>query len=69
MLVLQAGEDTAVTSKGHEKFCANMKAAGKPCEGGEPDVIPGAWHELFIESDEYREPALTKILQFLAKQQ
>jgi len=66
VLVLQAEEDTAVTSRGQEEFCKNLKAGGKnQCETGSPVVIKGAYHELFIEKDGYRIPALTKIIDFI----
>lgn len=69
VLVLQAGEDTAVTPKGQVEFCKNLKAGGKNyCEGEAPVIIRGAYHELFMEKDEYRIPALTKILDFINAQ-
>ena len=69
VLVLQAEKDTAVTSRGQEEFCKNLKAGGKnQCEGGIPVIIRGAYHELFIEKDEYRIPALTKILDFITEE-
>ncbi len=69
VLVLQAEEDIAVTATGQNTFCKNLAADGeRECEGGKPYVIQGGYHELFIESDEYRIPAITKILQFFEKQ-
>jgi lysophospholipase len=69
VLVLQAEKDTAVTSRGQELFCSNLMAGGKnQCEGGSPVVIKGAYHELFIEKDEYRIPALTKTLDFITEE-
>ncbi len=68
VLVFQAEEDIAVTVAGQKTFCENLALAGEiRCEGGQPDVIRGAYHELFIESDEYRIPVLTKTLQFFEK--
>ncbi len=68
VLVLQASEDTAVTPKGQNEFCQNLKAAGKnECDGGRPYLIEGAYHELFIETDQYRKPALTRIFDFFNK--
>ena len=69
VLVLQAGEDTAVTPEGQNEFCENLKLGGQnECDGGSPFVIEGAYHELFIEKDEYRIPALSKILDFFSAQ-
>jgi lysophospholipase len=68
VLVLQASEDTAVTPAAHAKFCSELaKNTGRPCEGGGPQIIEGARHELLIEADRYRVPAVSKILDFYAK--
>lgn len=68
VLVLQAGADTAVTPKGQNTFCKNLeKETGISCFGGGPIRFEGARHELFIESDEYRIPAITAILDFFSK--
>jgi lysophospholipase len=63
VLLLQAGADLVVTPKGQRDFCKNLNAV-------QPDrcrleVIDGGYHELFIESDAYRIPALTKIIDFI----
>ncbi|RKZ57543.1 MAG: lysophospholipase [Candidatus Parabeggiatoa sp. nov. 3] len=69
VLVLQAGLDTSVTAKGQNEFCKNLKAGGKnECDGGRPYVIEGAFHELFIETDKYRRPAITRIFDFFNRQ-
>jgi len=69
VLVLQASQDTSVTAKGQNEFCKNLKAGGKnECDGGHPYVIEGAFHELFIETDKYRKPALTRIFDFFNRQ-
>lgn len=69
VLVLQAGDDIAVDSKGQDKFCNNLQSNPnkRRCFGDKPQVIPGAYHELFIEKDEFRIPALTKILDFFVE--
>ncbi len=68
VLVLQAGKDTAVRPGGQDEFCKNLRKGGKAqCMGDKPQPIEGAWHELFIESDKYRKPALSMILNFLAQ--
>ena len=65
VLVLQAGDDTAVTPEGQKAFCDNLKKdTGKACFGGGPMLFEGAKHELFIESDDYRIPAISTILEF-----
>ena len=68
VLVLQAEKDIAVTAKGQNTFCDNLASAGVTmCESGKPIVIPGAYHEMFIESDDFRIPAITEILLFFEK--
>jgi lysophospholipase len=65
VLVLQAGDDTAVTREGQNEFCNKLKKeTGKACFGGGPKRFDGAKHELFIESDDYRTPAISMILKF-----
>lgn len=65
VLVLQAGKDTAVTPEGQNNFCKSLKEqTGRSCYSGAPVRFDEAYHELFIESDDYRVPALTKILDF-----
>jgi len=68
VLVLQAEQDIAVTAHGQNSFCKNLASSGATeCEGGKPYVIKGGYHELFIESDAFRIPALTRIAQFFEK--
>jgi lysophospholipase len=65
VLVLQAGEDTAVTPDAQNQFCeALLRTTSRPCKGGGPQRIEGARHELLIEADRFRMPAMTKILDF-----
>lgn len=67
VLVLQAGADTAVTPEGQNTFCQNLKEeTGTPCYGGAPKRFDGAKHELFIESDHYRNLAISTILDFFS---
>lgn len=69
VLVLQAGEDAAVTPEGQDQFCAALARAGvAQCETGRPVRFEGARHELLIESDAHRVPAMTAILAFFARQ-
>ena len=62
LLVLQAGNDSVVDNTAQDRFCTIAK-----CEGGKPLRIEGAWHELFIESDDKRQPALTAMVDFFAR--
>lgn len=70
LLLLQAGDDSAVTPQAQDEFCRRLQAGtGGTCHGpdGGPLRIEGARHELFIESDAYRLPALTAALDFFAR--
>lgn len=62
LLLLQAGNDSVVDNVAQDAFCIKAN-----CEGGKPLRIEGAWHELFIESDDKRQPALTAMLDFFAR--
>ncbi|SIR39475.1 alpha/beta fold hydrolase [Aeromonas veronii] len=62
LLLLQAGSDSVVDNAAQDAFCTKAR-----CEGGKPLRIEGAWHELFIESDDKRQPALTAMLDFFAR--
>lgn len=62
LLVLQAGNDSVVDNAAQDRFCTLAN-----CEGGKPLRIEGAWHELFIESDDKRQPALTAMAEFFAR--
>ncbi|MFQ2191976.1 alpha/beta fold hydrolase [Aeromonas jandaei] len=62
LLLLQAGNDSVVDNAAQDAFCTKTN-----CEGGKPLRIEGAWHELFIESDDKRQPALTAMLDFFAR--
>jgi lysophospholipase len=66
ILLLQAGDDTAVDKEAQEEFCDKVNDGDSgSCEGY---VLRGALHALFIESDAFRIPALTKIIEFLDRQ-
>lgn len=70
ILVLQSGRDQAVTAEGQNEFCnALLTTTGNGCYGRGPVVkgLEGAKHELLIESDKYRNRALTLILDFFAQ--
>lgn len=63
VLLLQAGADSIVTATGQEEFCTilNRERLG----GCRLEKIEGAYHELFVESDRYRIPAVTKLIEFI----
>lgn len=61
ILVLQAGADQIIDNKAQDHLCAMMpRCQLKP--------IPGAKHELLMEADNYRQPALRAILAFFEPQ-
>lgn len=64
VLVLQAGADSIVTATAQHEFC---QALGASCHQGAVTVIPDAAHELLIEADRYRLPALTALDSFFKK--
>jgi lysophospholipase len=66
VLLLQAGDDTVVEPGGQLEFCdrLNQRHPGF-CR---LERIEGARHEIFMESDLYRRPALELTLDFIRKQ-
>jgi lysophospholipase len=65
VLLLQATEDIAVTSSGQLQFSQALNAAHPNRCRLQP--IRGGYHELLVESDEYRDPAVSLIKEFFAK--
>ncbi|UJF19302.1 alpha/beta fold hydrolase [Vibrio sp. SS-MA-C1-2] len=65
LLLLQAGGDQIVDNLAQKQFQKNINAAQGQCE---LKVIPEAKHELLIEADKYRIPAVEAILTFLEQQ-
>lgn len=62
-LVIQSGSDTIVDNNAQNEFCAQLhKLQPQSCPSGKVVVIAGAKHELFLESDRYRNIALSKVL-------
>lgn len=62
VLLLQGFEDTVVRPSAQEEFCKNTN---KSKDSGYCVLkVIGAKHAVFIEADEYRKPALAKILSF-----
>jgi lysophospholipase len=66
--VLQAGADTIVDNQAQQRFCQLLHQHSPLLCEKNPIVIDGARHELLIESDEFRTPALTLAFQFFAQQ-
>ncbi|OUR63127.1 hypothetical protein A9Q74_02665 [Colwellia sp. 39_35_sub15_T18] len=59
-LVLQAGADKIVNNQAQDDFCQQLHVLHpQSCPDGKPLVIADAYHELFFESDIYRNQALT----------
>lgn len=58
-LVIQAGDDKIVNNQAQNDFCQQLHQSHvQSCPGGKPLVVAGAYHELFFESDVYRQQAL-----------
>ncbi|UAA39209.1 alpha/beta fold hydrolase [Paraneptunicella aestuarii] len=60
-LVLQAGADSIIDNKSHKPVCDRIPQ----CRF---EIINKARHELLMEKDEYRNPALQKALSFFAEE-
>ncbi|MBL4940173.1 MAG: alpha/beta fold hydrolase [Colwellia sp.] len=62
-LVLQSGADKIVSNQAQDDFCQQLhQLQPQSCPKGKPLVIKDAYHELFFESDKYRQQALTAVL-------
>ena len=65
ILLLQAGDDTIVSLKEQVDFCDKVNQGGNTsCKGYQ---VAKARHELFIESDTYRQRALAAAIEFFNK--
>jgi lysophospholipase len=65
ILLIQADSDTVVTAEGQNDFFNNLKN----CQSNQFLNISKAKHEILLERDQYRVPALNAALQFLEKSQ
>ena len=65
LLIIKAGADTTVTSTGQDLFFKNATH----CNSKQLVNISGAKHEILLERDQYRIPALNKALQFFKESQ
>lgn len=62
-LVIQAGADKVVSNQAQNDFCQQLhQVQPQSCPTGKPLVIEGAYHELFFESDVYRQQTLTAVI-------
>lgn len=61
--VMQAGGDSIVDNQAQDEFCQQLhQQQPQKCPADKPLIIDGAWHELFFEQDEYRQPAIEHCL-------
>jgi len=72
VMIVRSPDDEAVLPEAQDRFCAALKQAGNPCRGTvdapqAPITLMGARHEIFIEHDRHRTPALQHILAFFAQ--
>lgn len=64
-LVIQSGADKIVSNQAQNDFCQQLhQAQPQSCPEGKPLVIKEAYHELFFESDIYRQQALTATIKW-----
>ncbi len=61
MLIMTGEWDIRADNPRHAWYCRQLKRMGKTCEYIE---VPGAYHELLIESDQYRTPVMQKMVEF-----
>lgn len=61
ILIIQAGADSIVTSDGHTQFLKNIKSN----KTKKIIKIVNSKHEVLLEQDQYRIPALNEALQFI----
>ena len=63
ILLLQARADSIVCQQAQENFCQQLHALQpQSCPAGVPSRIENAFHELFFETDDLREQAITQSL-------
>lgn len=68
LLILQAGGDSIVDNQAQNNFCIALAQRDKSlCSAGKPLLIADAYHELFFEQNQYRQPALEATLNWLNK--
>lgn len=63
VLLLQAGADSVVSPQAQNLFCQQLHhLQPQSCPHGRPSRFDGAYHELFFESDNYRDKAIAQSL-------
>jgi lysophospholipase len=68
ILVLQSGNDTIVSNEAQNSFCKQLHQHNSAsCPHGKPFVFENAFHELMFEQDQYRIPAIKKVLDWFTK--
>jgi lysophospholipase len=68
LLLLQAGSDNVVCQEAQNEFCQQLYALQpQSCPNGLPSRIDNAFHELFFEIDDYRNPAIAQSLAWFKK--
>lgn len=61
--MLQAGSEHIVDNEAQLHFCQQLhKANESACPEGQPEIIAGAYHELYFELDQYRDIAIDKTI-------
>jgi lysophospholipase len=64
-LVIQSGEEKIISNQAQNDFCQQLhQAQPQSCPNGKPLVVEGAYHELFFESDVYRQQALSATIEW-----
>jgi len=67
-LVIQSGADKIVSNQAQNEFCQQLhQRHPQSCPNGKALIIENAYHELFFESDIYRQQALTAVEEWLSK--
>ena len=67
-LVIQSGSDKIVNNQAQDDFCMLLhQSQPQSCPNGKPLVVKGAYHELFFESDIYRQQSLTAVVEWFEK--
>lgn len=67
-LVIQAGAEKIVNNQAQDDFCQQLHSLHpQSCPNGKPVVIADAYHELFFESDIYRNQALSAVTAWFKK--
>lgn len=64
MLIMTGSEDVRTVIPRHRWYCEQLSKMGKTCEFVE---VKGAYHELLVESDQYRIPVMNRLLDFFSQ--